>query len=171
MTTKTKLLRPAAVSTLAVALLVASVGCGGPARGDVTGTVTMNGKPVVYGTITFIGEDGITKAATITPDGKYSVYGVVVGTATIVLDSPKPPVAEAPAAGGGRGGRGRGRGTDPELPTDAPPVERDPDTQNTVSEEVAKKWFPIPKEYTDNTRSTLKYTVQPGANTHDVVLK
>lgn len=169
MTTKLHRVR---LAMAAVTLMSSAAGCGGLQRGDVSGIISMNGKPVVSGTVTFIGADGNTKTATITESGAYKVQGVVTGTATIVIDSPKPNVTPTSPSGRSDGrGRDSGRGVDPNLPADAPRVERPRDNPNAVSDEVAKKWFPIPPQYSDNTKTTLKFDVLPGTNRHDVILK
>jgi hypothetical protein len=70
---------------LAAALLccVLLTGCGS-GRGEVSGTVTCDGKPLPFGTIQFLGADGIPYAGTIGPDGTFSVQ-VPVGQAKVIV--------------------------------------------------------------------------------------
>lgn len=63
---------------LLAAIAITLVGCGrgGPEMGDVTGTVTFKGAPVVTGTITFVpeGADLPIAYAEIQADGSYQAY-------------------------------------------------------------------------------------------------
>ncbi|WP_237564853.1 hypothetical protein [Blastopirellula marina] len=80
---------------LIVASLVTHLGCGahGPEMGDVTGTVTFQGKPLHTGTITFIPEEeGLPLAyAEIQADGAYEGFteafgkGVPVGKHRVMI--------------------------------------------------------------------------------------
>jgi hypothetical protein len=69
--------------------LVALVACGpiigcGPGRGEVSGTVRYNGKPLPSGTIQFLGSDGVPCAGTIHSDGTFSVQ-VPAGEAKVIV--------------------------------------------------------------------------------------
>src|SRR5690242_8111846 len=84
--------------------LLAVAGCGA-GRGTVSGKVTYKGKPVVTGTVSVIGSDGIQYAAQITPQGTYSVPDVPAGPAKFTVSSPNPDdaVRGGPAAARGQG--------------------------------------------------------------------
>jgi hypothetical protein len=69
---------------LPVLLIVFAGGCGG-GKGNVSGTVTVNGKPLPMGVIVFTPESGAAVAAEII-DGKYSASGVPSGTVKVSLD-------------------------------------------------------------------------------------
>lgn len=57
-----------------VALCVLLAGCGSGAKlGRVTGTVSVDGKPVTQGTIMFIPADGKAAVGSIGPDGHYTL--------------------------------------------------------------------------------------------------
>jgi hypothetical protein len=136
-------------SFLAVAALVGSAGCGAKVA-TVSGKVTFQGKPVVYGTVSIIGPDGITKSGSINPDGSFTVAGVGVGEGKVAVTSLKPP----DGTGGGKAkGGGRDAGDDerkPEKPDPAAPPE------------VIKNWFPIPSKYGDHKQSGLTVPVGDG---------
>jgi hypothetical protein len=151
-------------------LLVLASGCGGGV-GDVSGKITYKGKEVVYGTVSFVGADGIPRTAKINPDGTYTVKDVAVGEAKITVVSELPP--QGGNANQGKGGRG-GRAV--ELPPDAPkdlPRRDEPDrgeTPEVVDPEIVKKWFPIPADLGDVTKTKLRFQVRKGPNTHDIQL-
>src|SRR5262245_11102874 len=69
-------------------LTLAAVGCGG--RGDVSGKVTYNGKPLVFGTVQFEASDKTIKQANIETDGSYFIAGVPVGEAKVAVSSDNP---------------------------------------------------------------------------------
>ena len=73
-----------------LAAIALSGGCGGSGAGEVSGTVTYDGKIVEQGTISFVPADGSgpTSGAAIT-DGKYSVQKVPVGKAKVTIEGVK----------------------------------------------------------------------------------
>src|SRR5438105_1766209 len=74
---------------LAAALLaLAAAGCGG--RWDVSGKVSYQGKPLVWGSVQFEGSDNLIKQANLNPDGTYSVTGVATGEAKVAVSSINP---------------------------------------------------------------------------------
>ena len=128
---------------LALAAL-AGAGCG-PGKGDVSGKVTYKGKPLVYGSVQFVGRDGQPKLAEIAKDGTYRAPGVTAGENQIAVNSGNP----AQSVMLDKSGR----------PKEPPPV--DP-----------KLWFPIPDKYGDTRKSGLTFTVEKNvANTHDIDLQ
>jgi len=139
----TPLLRTAIAITL-----LAVVGCGGGTT-DVSGKVTYQGKPVVFGTVLVIGADGIPKSGPIQPDGTFRMSGVRIGPAKVTVSSPPPPgsVAAAPRAKVGRDA------DDERTPADA---------NTPVSPEVAKGWFPLPEKYSDPDKTDLTAEIKAG---------
>lgn len=135
----TPLIRTAvAVSVFALA------GCGNGTI-DVSGKVTFNGKPVVYGTVVVVGGDGIPKAGTIRPDGSFQLTGVTTGFVKITVSSPKPP------------------GNEP------PPKKQDPDDDKILPPppspappEVIKNWVALPEKYGNPDKSALTATIKAG---------
>jgi hypothetical protein len=132
-----------------LAAFVGVVGCGAKVA-TVSGKVTFQGKAVVFGTVSIIGPDGITKSGSINPDGSFTVSGVGVGEGKVAVTSLKPP----DGTGGAKPkGGGRDAGDDerkPEKPDPAAPPE------------VIKNWFPIPSKYGDHKQSGLIVPVGDG---------
>lgn len=131
------------------AALLALAGCGG-STATVSGKVTYQGKPVVFGSVVLIGADGLPKNGQIQPDGTFTVAGVAVGTAKVAVSSPMPPGAETgkkSAAGG------KDAGDDDKIP---------PAGGSGVDPAVAKAWFPLPEKYGDPEKSGLTVTVGDG---------
>jgi hypothetical protein len=127
-------------------VVLAAAGCGG-GTADVSGKVTYQGKPVVFGTVLVIGSDGVPKAGAIQKDGTYRVSDVKIGAAKVTVSSPPPPGARK--ATGGRDGR--------DAPDDERRVADEP-----VDPELVKSWFPLPERYADPAKSDLTTDVKPG---------
>ncbi|HEY1186184.1 MAG TPA: hypothetical protein VGE74_00945 [Gemmata sp.] len=130
------------------AALVTATGCG-PARTDVTGTVTYKGRPVVYGTVSVIGPDQVTYYGTIQENGTFSVQGVPVGPVKLGVFSPdpyfEPPISAAEKARIAEARRASGA-TPPPLPLKPP----------------KGKWFRLPGKYADPLASGLTAEAAPG---------
>jgi hypothetical protein len=124
-------------------LALAVAGCGG--RGDVTGTVSYKGKPLVFGTVLFEGSDGNLRQGNIASDGSYSVGGVAIGEAKVAVSSINP------------------------KSSDFVPMVRESGKPRPPKPEV-KGWFPIPEKYDTPFKSGLTYTVKRGANKIDIKL-
>lgn len=92
---------PVIALTLAICLGLAS-GCGGPSyegakRGAVSGTVTLDGNPLPYGSILFMAQDARMTSAVI-QDGAYAIpeeQGPNVGECTVQITG----YAQAPVSG------------------------------------------------------------------------
>jgi hypothetical protein len=136
--------RPAGVIVAAVFALAVG-GCGSPLDSSVTGTITMDGKPLELGngtcTVSFYPEAGGPAAqARVAPDGTYalktgSTQGIRSGkyTVTVVATGPSP----KPAPG-------------------SPPM---PGPLLT------------PTRYGTKQRSDLRFTIEPGTNRIDIPMK
>lgn len=74
---------------LAVALAIAGAGCSkGPAFGELSGQVTLDGKPLTHGAIRFLPADGNTAAAGASIiDGRYAAK-VMVNTCKVSISAP-----------------------------------------------------------------------------------
>ena len=143
------------IRTAVAAAVLAAAGCGS-GTADVSGKVTFQGKPVVYGTVVVIGADGASKSATIEPDGSYRVSGVALGTAKVAVSSPPPPGSEL--------AKKLTRPKD-DAP-DKPPLE----SQAPASEEVIRNWVAIPDKYSDPNKSEITADVKSGKSL-DIELK
>jgi len=130
-------------TVLSLAVLTAT-GCGsGPAIGEVSGAVTVDGQtPAEGSSITFIPIDGKSPTAgDLIEAGQYSAE-VPIGTSKVEVRVPRPATrAAASTAGPGSGGPGGGRGLIQES---------------------------LPAKYNDATELTID--VKPGNNAKDWVL-
>jgi hypothetical protein len=136
---------------LALLAAVALAGCGG-GTGTLTGKVTYQGKPVVYGSVLVRCADGQQRSGNVEPDGSYTVLNVPAGPVKLAVVSPEPPdPTKAPP--------NRGRG------------ERAPPQQAAAPASDRSKWVKLPDNYADPDQSGLTATVTAGTVTHDIVLK
>jgi hypothetical protein len=80
------------VATLAIALaaVVLLWGCAPSRERAITGAVSSNGKPVVFGTITVMTADNRAFSASINPDGTYEIRGLPPGRVRVAVSSPNP---------------------------------------------------------------------------------
>lgn len=141
-------MNPRRAGMVAVVALLAA-GCGG--TGDVSGKVTYQGKPVVTGSVTFIGPDKTPYLGAIDEQGNYKVVGVPSGTRQVTVASPDPlpPAVKS------------GKPSNPNLP------EGTPEPKGTRPE----GWRAIPTNYADPNASKLTFEVRGGANTIDIPLE
>src|ERR1700722_5549244 len=123
--------------------LIALNGCG-PARGDLQGKVTYQGKPLCSGSVLVAAADGV-KASPIQADGRYEVKDIPVGLVKVTVNSPDP-----------AGVRYAGRRKE-DRPPPAPK-----DNSN---------WFAIPSDFGDFEKSGLTFQVNGGHNRWDIDLK
>lgn len=123
-----------AVFFLAAALLS---GCG-PSTSTVSGTVTYQGKKVVWGGVALVAADGTAHPGTIEKDGSFTIANVPTGTAKVGVTSPDP-LMGAKSAKEFEGTRYK----PPQLPAGA--------------------WFPVPEKFGDPKTSGLTVEVGSGA--------
>ena len=147
---------------LSLFLISLSVGCGGAggdgfkgARGQVTGTVMYQGKPVPAGTsVLFQAKDGASYTATgvVGSDGKYelSYQGKKDLPAVAYMVTLSPPANTAAAAA-----------TDPAAMADG----------QKLAEAAASAQAVIPAKYLSIVDTTLTFTVKEGANKADFTLE
>lgn len=133
-------------STLFIAVLAAA-GCGSGTV-NVSGTVTYNGKPVVFGTVVLVGPDGVPMNGAIQKDGSFRISGIRTGTAKVAVTSPPPPGSNVKSSP--KGGR---EGDDERRPADAG-EKADPD--------VLKNWFALPEKLGDPNKSGVTAVVESG---------
>jgi hypothetical protein len=140
---------------LATILLCGVSGCARTA--DVQGTVTHRGRPVIAGSVFFVGADNAARAGVIEPDGTYAIDGVPPGPVKVAIVSQDPAKGRSIQVGDKvlhRTGRGKRKGNAARKPL-AP----------------AKGWFPLPAEVGDPERSGLTFLVSPGRATLPIELK
>lgn len=100
----------ASCTAVSCVLLLAGCGSDGPETADVSGTVTLDGKPVVRASITFFsqGPDGSPSYGKTNDQGKYTLMfthakrGAMLGKHNVEIETPKlsrSEVAELKAAG------------------------------------------------------------------------
>ena len=123
-----------------------AVGCGGP--GDVAGTVTFNGKPVVFGYVVAIASDSaVYVSGELSETGGYVIPSVPSGRAKFAVHSRGPATARKSVE---RETAARGR--------------------TLLTSTANKKWFSIGDQFCDPSTSGLSYEVRTGANRYDIVL-
>jgi len=122
-------------------LAVFAVGCG-PSTATVSGTVSHNGKKVVWGAVSLVAADGSTHTAQIARDGTYRIPNVPTGAAQVGVTSPDPYPE-------GKNGKYDGRYKPPtDLPDGA--------------------WFPLPDKFADPKKSGLSVYVGGGGGDLDL---
>jgi hypothetical protein len=132
--------------------LVFLPGCGKKARATVKGKVSFMKQHLTAGTVSFIAADGRNGSSIIKSDGTYAVNDAPVGEVTITVTTPKrAPVPETKPPPGMKG-----------MPKEFQP----PDAE----EPKAVRVVPAPEKYGKVETSTLKFSVQPGTQDHDIEL-
>ena len=116
-----------------------------------TGRVTLNGRPVIWGSVLVVAHDGRSAAGRIEPDGTYTVTDAPVGEVTISVSSPDPLVQHYAT----------------QIKTSR---ERIPVSQWAALPVDRKQWFLIPKRYEDAKTSGLTMTLGHGSNKQDIAL-
>ena len=129
--------------------LVVLCGCGRTAK--ITGKVTYQGRPVVYGSVIFLSADKTVRSCAIEPDGSYTIEGVPTGEVKVGVASPDP-------------SRGRSA-TRRRKPVEA-------GRKETGSQGPAVEgWFPLPAAYALPGSPELTFVVDSGHVSHDINLK
>lgn len=175
-----------------VVVILAALGVAGGAIGwalrgrtpatEVSGTVTSDGRPVVFGTVTLLAVDRRAYSAAIGADGRFTVSNVPPGPVQIAVSSPDP---TAPAGAMARGQRDTASPL-PSRPTAAAPGQGagadavDPPPGTTIAAPLGATplpaeasppragWFRIPGRYASPATSGLGATLEPGGNRVDL---
>lgn len=82
-----------------VVLAIAAPGCG-ERHGRVSGTVTVDGRPLDYGIVNLVGSGGAASAPIL--DGRFEAGGVPLGSVKIAVRALPRPVVATPAGDGTR---------------------------------------------------------------------
>jgi hypothetical protein len=148
-------------------LLLGVAGCGS-SFSEAAGRITYLGKPVVCGSVIFVGPDGMTKVFNINADGTYVARGIGTGRAQVGVISQDPARPLDPL----RAEKTHGK----EVSEPASDVDRDPnagrviknppdDRSNWAEPTVDRtKWFPLPQKYEMVHTSGLATDLKPGQN-------
>jgi hypothetical protein len=143
-------------------------GCGGSTTNTVSGSVTFKGAEVPTGTVTFVPKEGPVVQGQI-QDGHYEVTGVALGEAVITVVRVDANVKDPSEALNELRKLANEKGV-----TDDEGL-RKLDTlgimQPGVMEEMRRRRFLLPQFYSDTTTSDLRYTVQTGMNTYNIVME
>ena len=131
---------------LAITLIASVVGCGSAAT--VSGKVTYQGRPVVYGSVILLGADNIARSGSIGPDGSFVVVGVSPGEVKIGVISRDPSKSRGIQRQERKAGSGK---------KEAEPAE-------------TRAWFPLPRALEDPAGSGIVVTVGSGRVKQDIEL-
>lgn len=131
------------------------VGCGGAARGTVSGKVTLDGQPVTAGSVSFTNGNSVdNESAAIQSDGTYSSTNVPTGEVRVSVYVPS--AGSAMPAGAPK--------LPPSVPADHP--------QAKMYADKAKGTANVPTTYSDPATSGLTVKVDSGSSqTYDIALK
>jgi hypothetical protein len=129
-----------------------NVGCGG-GKGEVSGEVTYNGKPIPWGRITFVSQVGNRKAISSSiRNGAYQIKDCPAGPVKISVESFKAVARNAKVRP-----QGMAKGFKPPESEEPPP-------------EAVGKHLAIPLKYGNSDSSGLEYTVRSGSQSHNIPL-
>src|SRR5262249_49180166 len=113
-----------------VLLTLGAAGCG-RAKGDLSGKVSYQGKPLALGSVLLIGTNAKPRTAWIEEDGSYRFDDVPVGEAKLAVYSPDPAKQRKKLGPKGK-----------QIAREEPVAQGFPAVDRT-------KWFAIPDEYSD----------------------
>ena len=143
--------------TIACAILFGLGGCGA-GTSSLSGQVTFQGKPVIYGSVVAVAKNQQSFQGAIETDGSYSIPGIPsdIGRLTITVHSPDPnPVSP-------RSGRANAKGVR---------AARERSKGESQVDEDTRGWFPIPAKYTKFDESGLSVEIDEALVTYDIDLK
>lgn len=163
-----------AFSLGAFALLLPLAGGCGSGKGTLSGEVTLDGKPLPSGTITFYPAKkslGNPLVSAIT-DGKYSVSGVPVGNMKVAVETTsikrQADTFQASASSSNMarsmGQRKGGGALPPEAKKAMDEEKKSAEESKQKSKELMDKYRPIPGKYENKDTSGLSVEVKPGSN-------
>jgi hypothetical protein len=136
--------------SVAVASVIALLGCGRQPQAQLSGTVAYEGRTLTSGTVMAFGADGKPRYGQIANDGHYTIEAIPPGPVLLAVTSPDPN-AEIEQ---------RPRGT----------IITEPAHEPVPLPNRAGQWFPIPSRYAATSTSHLQCDAHDGANKFDVQL-
>lgn len=141
------------------------------------GTITSNGKPVRWGTVSVVGSDNKTYSAHIQPNGTYRLTGLPPGPVRVSVNSanpnqrigtvsPRSPAAATPpekmsrlkVSGGGGG----------PVPQGKQAFAKSAEAPQAAAPKVEVEWFPIPSKYANPGTSGLTTTAGPATGPFNI---
>lgn len=141
----------AGVAGFGLAVIILTAIFAGQGRATVSGRVSFQGKPVIWGSVVVVGQDGRTAAGRIEADGTFKVENAATGAVSVAVVSRDPLVQNW--ASNIKATRAR--------PTSksfsASPVDR-------------KQWFPLPTHFEDPHSSGVTLRLRSGDNQNDLHL-
>lgn len=155
------------VGLLVFPLGLMAVGCGS-SQGTISGKVSYQGKVVPGGTVSILPGSGGALTGEIKEDGTYTIKKVPAGPAkvTVETDSVKPVSSAAPPQARGAAAYYA------KMPKPPEGVGKEGQTVGpALSGGDAKRYVPIPANYSDPEKSGLSLTVKGGNNPFDIDLK
>jgi hypothetical protein len=135
--------------------LAALAGCG-KGRATVNGKVTLNGKPLTTGTVSFIGGPSDTGSGHINADGTYAVPDAPLGDCKVTVQTPR-------AMGGVQGM--------PKPPAGMKGMPKEMLPPGAEEGSKAVRVVPAPEKYGSPDTTPVTYTVKKGTQTFDIDLK
>jgi hypothetical protein len=177
------------ILSLAAGLALLAIGCGGDKRAEVSGKVTMAGKSLPGGIITFVSASDSNRVGTgvISADGNYRVGDAPVGECKVVVDNshldpainkktssmPGMGPSGMPGMKGGPPGAGpKGPPADAKGKMSAPPSKDPAPTADMGKAESAdSKFAKLDPVYSKHDSTPLTATVVGGANTINFEVK
>lgn len=133
---------------LVLSVLPLATGCGGEAKGTVSGKVTYQGKPLPGGFVTFVPDNGAPVHSDIQSDGTYRIDKAPVGSVKISIQ-PKSEQDASQSSG----------------------MPRNPKDYGKLQPAMTEAKSSIPPKYGNPNQSGLTYTVVKGSQQHDIDLK
>jgi len=138
------------VAGFGLLLIVLALFSGGKAK--VTGRVTMQGRPVIWGSVVLVGENGQSVVGRIEPDGTFTVANAPTGEVAVAITSPDPLIQHYAT----------------QIKTSR---ERIPVKQWAPLTIDRSQWFVLPSRYEDAKTSGLTLSLKRGTNNYDLTLQ
>jgi hypothetical protein len=129
-------------------LIALMTGCGRSTTAS--GTVAFRGRPVIHGSVIFVGADKVAHSGVIAADGVYTVENLLPGSFSVAVVSRDP-----------SHGRSILRGHKSESSGNAGPA----------GKAKSNGWFPLPSQYESAATSGLSCTLGAGKVKYDIELK